>query len=84
MAAPTTRPERPSFIPNGPRLRALSGYTPQYVREQHSSGRGPLVPILTKLGNRLGVWSLDWDEFAASQRCLPARQADAGQCAANG
>ena len=60
------------FIPNGPRLHALTTYSPQSVRQQHSDGRGPLSPILTKFGGRLGVWLADWQTLARSQRKLPA------------
>jgi hypothetical protein len=58
------------FIANGPELKALTGFTVHSVRTQHSTGRGALVPILTKFGDRLGVWEADWHEFASSQRKL--------------
>lgn len=61
---------RNRFIPNGPELQALTGFTADSVRTQHSTGRGALVPILTKFGERLGVWEADWDTFVASQRKL--------------
>ena len=61
---------RNRFIPNGPELEDLTGFTPDSVRTQSSTGRGALVPILTKFGNRLGVWEADWNELARSQRRL--------------
>lgn len=70
MAAQRTRRTQPEFIPNGPSLYALTGFTPQSVRSQHSTKRGALVPILTRFGNRLGVWRADWIAFAESQRKL--------------
>jgi hypothetical protein len=63
--APTNR-----FVANGPDLEALTGFSPQSVRTQHSTGRGALVPILSKFGDRLGVWSADWDAFTDAQRKL--------------
>lgn len=61
---------RNGFIPNGPELEDLTGFTPDAVRTQSSTGRGALVPILTKFGNRLGVWEADWNELARSQPSL--------------
>jgi hypothetical protein len=56
------------FIANGPELEALTGFTAHSVRTQHSTGRGSLVPILTKFGDRLGVWEADWLAFVNAQR----------------
>jgi len=58
------------FVSNGPELEALTGFSPGSVRTQHSTGRGALVSILTKFGDRLGVWEADWHELANSQRKL--------------
>lgn len=62
------RKPKASFIPNGPALEALTGFTANAVRVQSSKGRGPLVPILTKFGNRLGVWLADWEALGEKQR----------------
>jgi hypothetical protein len=61
---------RNRFICNGPELEAITRFSPSSVRTQHSTGRGALVPVLTKFGDRLGVWSSDWDAFVNSQRKL--------------
>jgi hypothetical protein len=65
-------PRLPRFIPNGPELEALTGFTPGAVRTQHCTGRGALVPILTKFGDRLGIWEPDWNALVKSQRKLLA------------
>ncbi len=56
------------FIANGPEFEALTGFSPHSVRTQHCTGRGALVPILTKFGDRIGVWEADWRDLANSQR----------------
>lgn len=61
---------RNRFIPNGPELEALTGFSAPSVRTQHCTGRGALVQILTKFGDRLGVWEADWHALARSQRKL--------------
>ena len=62
----------PRFIPNGPELEALTGFTPGAVRTQHCTGRGALVPVLTKFGDRLGIWEPDWHELVQRSRKLLA------------
>ena len=75
---------RNRFIPNGHELEALTGFTPVSVRTQHCTQRGALVPILTKFGDRLGVWSADWEALTRLQRRLPdtTAAADTRQVAA--
>jgi hypothetical protein len=51
-------------------LSAASTYAPNSLRNQHASGRGPLAPILTRFGGKLGCWRCDWDALVASQRRL--------------
>ena len=63
---------RNRFIPNGPALEALTGFTPNSVRTQHSTKRGALVPVLCKFGDRLGVWEADWEALVQSLRKLKA------------
>jgi hypothetical protein len=72
------------FIPNGPELHALTGFTAHSVRTQHCTGRGALVPILTKFGDRIGVWEADWHALADSKRKLRTSRPNAsdGQAAA--
>ena len=66
----TSRRRRPKavFVRNGPELEELTGFTANAVRVQSSTGRGALTPILTRFGNRLGVWLSDWEALAESQR----------------
>jgi len=58
---------QPDFIPAA-ELSKLTGYAPKSLYNQHSTGRGPLAPILTKFGMRLGAWRADYEAFVASQR----------------
>lgn len=55
------------FIPAA-ELSKLTGRSLKTIYNEHSTGRGPLAPILTKFGDRLGVWRADYEAFVASQR----------------
>jgi predicted DNA-binding transcriptional regulator AlpA len=59
----------PDFI-TVPPLAERTGYSPGSLYNQHSSGVGPLAPILTKMGGRVGVWRLDYEQWLDSQRRL--------------
>jgi predicted DNA-binding transcriptional regulator AlpA len=45
------------------------------IYNQHSSGKGPLAPILVKLGGRLGCWRADYEAWKASQRRFTDKEA---------
>jgi hypothetical protein len=51
-------------------LAKLTPFKPKGIYNQHSSGTGPLVPILTKVGGRLGAWRADYELWRDSQRRL--------------
>jgi hypothetical protein len=51
-----------------PALAAATSFKPKSIYNQHSSGRGPLAPILVKVGGRLGCWRADYEAWKASQR----------------
>jgi predicted DNA-binding transcriptional regulator AlpA len=55
------------FIPAA-ELAQLTGRKLKTLYNEHSTGRGPLAPILTKFGMRLGAWRADYEAFVASQR----------------
>ncbi|HEY0941904.1 MAG TPA: hypothetical protein VGE08_17560 [Steroidobacter sp.] len=57
------------FIP-AQELSKLTGRSLKTIYNEHSTGKGPLAPILTKFGDRLGVWRADYEAFKASQRKL--------------
>ena len=61
-------------------LAELTGFTLKTVYHQHSTQTGALVPILSKLGRRLGAWREDYDAWRAQQRRLP----DASRVAVEG
>jgi hypothetical protein len=48
-------------------LSKRSGLRPQTIYRHHCTGRGVLVPILTKFGGRLGCWRADWRAFTSAQ-----------------
>ncbi|MGB9332116.1 MAG: hypothetical protein WCB10_15230 [Steroidobacteraceae bacterium] len=52
-------------------LSELTGYAPGSLYNQHSTGNGPLSPILTKLGGRVGVWRPDYLQWRDAQLRLP-------------
>lgn len=41
------------------------------IYNEHSAGRGPLAPILCKLGGRLGCWRSDYENWLETQQRLP-------------
>ncbi len=55
------------FLPV-PELARLTGFGRKAIYNQHCAGKGPLVPILTKLGGRLGAWREDYEAWKVSQR----------------
>jgi hypothetical protein len=57
------------FIPVS-ELARLTCVPLKSLYNEHSSGRGALAPILTKIGGRLGCWRADYDLWVASQRRL--------------
>lgn len=61
----------PDFLPV-PELAKLTGFAAKGIYNQHSSGTGPLVPILAKVGGRLGAWRADYEIWRDSQRRLKA------------
>lgn len=60
---------------NARELSRLTGFTLKTIYHQSSTQHGALVPILTKLGSRLGAWREDYDAWRATQRKVPT---DAG------
>lgn len=64
----------PDFIPVD-RLCHLTGYRLKTLYIAHSLGKGPLVPILTKLGGRLGAWRADYELWRDAQRKITACKA---------
>jgi hypothetical protein len=52
-------------------LSALTGFTPKTIYFQNSTRHGALVPILSKLGRKLGAWREDYEAWRAQQRKLP-------------
>jgi hypothetical protein len=69
-------------------LARLLGYSPNAVYAQWANQVGVLVPILTKLGGKVGCWREDYESFKRSRRRLPDfeiapnRSAPAAQVAA--
>ena len=57
-------------------LAELTGFTVKTIYHQHSTQNGALVPILAKLGRRLGAWREDYDVWRAQQRRLPSSLAN--------
>ena len=53
-------------------LSALTGYSKKALYNASSSGRGPMVEILSKLGGRLGSWRADYELWRDAQRKLPS------------
>jgi hypothetical protein len=51
-------------------LSEASSFALNCLRNQHTSGRGALAPILTRFGGKLGAWRSDWEALVASQRRL--------------
>ena len=58
------------FIP-ATELAQLTGFAIKSIYHQHCTRRGALVPILSKMGSRLGCWRADYNTWKASQRKLP-------------
>ena len=52
-------------------LAQLTGYKLRSLYVQHSTQRGPLAPILSLLGHKLGTWRKDYEVWQARQRKLP-------------
>ena len=52
-------------------LAQLTGYKLRSIYVQSSTRRGPLVPILSKMGAKLGCWRADYDAWRTSQRKIP-------------
>ena len=51
-------------------LAALTGFAPKTIYFQHSTQHGALVPILSKLGRKLGAWRGDYEAWRNKQRKL--------------
>lgn len=51
-------------------LAALTGFAPKTIYFQHSTQHGALVPILSKLGRKLGAWRDDYETWRNGQRKL--------------
>jgi len=51
-------------------LARLTNRKLKTIYDDHARGVGPLAPILTKFGGRVGVWRADYDALVASQRKL--------------
>ena len=59
------------FIPVA-ELARLTGFELRSVYHQHSTQHGPLVPILSKLGRKLGAWRADYEIWRDRQLKLRA------------
>jgi predicted DNA-binding transcriptional regulator AlpA len=57
------------FIPAS-ELAKLIGVSRKTILNSRCSGTGPLTPILTKVGGRLGAWRADYEQWRDSQRRL--------------
>ena len=51
-------------------LATLTGFAPKTIYFQHSTQHGALVPILSKLGRKLGAWRGDYETWRNKQRKL--------------
>ena len=58
--------EKSDFIPVV-ELSRLTTIPVKTIYNQHSTGKGPLAPILTKLGSRLGAWRADYEAWVVSE-----------------
>jgi predicted DNA-binding transcriptional regulator AlpA len=56
-------------------LAQLTGFTVKTIYHQHCTRRGALVPILSKLGRRLGAWREDYETWRAKQLKLTKEDA---------
>lgn len=63
------------FIPVA-RLAELQALDRKSIYNQHSSRRGALVPILVKVGGRLGCWREDYECWKSQQRRLKPEAAE--------
>jgi predicted DNA-binding transcriptional regulator AlpA len=52
-------------------LAHLTGFARKSLYTWHSANSGPLVPILTKIGGRLGAWRHDYEAWKNAQRKMP-------------
>jgi hypothetical protein len=57
------------FIPAA-ELAQLTNRSLKTIYNEHSTGRGPLAPILTKFGDKLGAWRADYEQLTQAQRKL--------------
>lgn len=57
----------PDFIPVL-ELSRRTGFSVGGLRNQLYSGKGPLAPILCRLGGRVGCWTADYKQWTDSQR----------------
>lgn len=55
-------------------LSQETNYAPKSIYNQHSRRKGPLAPILVKVGGKLGAWRADYDIWVKSQRRLDSEQ----------
>lgn len=53
-------------------LAELTGFAPRTIYFQHSTQHGALVPILSKLGRKLGAWRHDYEVWRDGQQKLSA------------
>jgi predicted DNA-binding transcriptional regulator AlpA len=51
-------------------LAQLTGFERKSLYNWHSTGTGPLAPIMTKVGGRLGAWRADYESWRDAQRKL--------------
>lgn len=60
---------QPDFIPVR-ELATRTGFAVGSLYNQHQSGRGPLGPILRRLGGRVGAMRADYEAWLGQQRKL--------------
>jgi hypothetical protein len=63
-------------------LAQLTGATTESIQHQYYSGTGALVPILSKVGRRVGAWREEYDTWRSQS--ASARRAQIHLVAANG
>lgn len=61
--------ESSDFIPVS-ELARLTGRRVTTLYNDNCKGSGPLAPIMTKFGGRIGVWRADYEMWRDSQRKL--------------
>jgi predicted DNA-binding transcriptional regulator AlpA len=59
-----------------PELEQATTFHRKSIYNMHSSGQGPLAPLLVKLGGKLGVFRTDYDAWLLAQRRIKPSAAE--------